>query len=103
MHDRCLEELQYCISDVLNMYAFFTNMLIQLNLKMCNELSTYASVADLEFSKGGCMERSAREARRKFCGHAHFRARETHSYGPARLENKYEKLISMEVTCQALN
>ena len=61
------------------------------------------SVADLEFSKGGCMERSAREARRKFCGHAHFRARETHSYGPARLENKYEKLISMEVTCQALN
>ena len=24
-------------------------------------------------------------------------------HGPARLENKYEKLISMEVTCQALN
>lgn len=39
MRHRCLEELQYCISDILNMYAFFTNMLIQLNLKMCAELS----------------------------------------------------------------
>ena len=48
IRDRCLEELQYCISDILNMYAFFTNMLIQLNLKVCNELSTrYQDVPDL--------------------------------------------------------
>ena len=38
--NRCSEELQHCTSDILNMYAFFANMLIQLNLKMCNELST---------------------------------------------------------------
>ena len=47
IHDRCLEELQYCISDIFNMYTFFTNMLIQLNLKMCNELSTcYQNVSE---------------------------------------------------------
>ena len=40
MRHRCLEEVQYCVSDVLNMYTFFTSMLIQLNLNMCDELST---------------------------------------------------------------
>ena len=39
-HNRCLEELQYCISDILNMYAYFTKTLIQLNIKMCDELAT---------------------------------------------------------------
>lgn len=39
IHDRCLEELQYCVSDILNMYEYFTSILIQLNLNMCRELS----------------------------------------------------------------
>ena len=48
MCHRCLEEVQYCVSDILNMYTFFTNLLIQLNLNMCDELST--SVPDLSLN-----------------------------------------------------
>ena len=37
---RCSEELQYCISDILNMYTFFTKCLINLNLKMYSIVSS---------------------------------------------------------------
>lgn len=37
---RCSEEQQYCISDILNMHNFFTECLINLNLKMYNIVSS---------------------------------------------------------------
>lgn len=38
--DRCSKELQYCISDILNMYTFFTKCSINLNLKMYSIVSS---------------------------------------------------------------
>ena len=40
---RCSEELQYCISDILNMYTFFSQRLINLNLKLYSIVSNYES------------------------------------------------------------
>ena len=40
VQDRSLEELQYCISDILNMYEYYKNVLTQLNISMCNEVSS---------------------------------------------------------------
>lgn len=38
MSDRCLEEVQYCITDILNVNCFFENVLTQLNQKMLLKL-----------------------------------------------------------------
>ncbi len=48
--DRCLEEVQYCVSDILNVHEYFSNILIQLNLKMCSVLETPLPSNSLDLS-----------------------------------------------------
>lgn len=43
---RCSEELQYCISDILNMYTFFSQSLINLNLKLYSIVSMNCDSGD---------------------------------------------------------
>ena len=35
MADRCFEELQYCIADILNMLEYFNKLLFKINIEMC--------------------------------------------------------------------